>query len=106
MLFLRANTKVIGQADVIIFNPPYVVTSAQEFADAQKTKSIEASWAGGEDGIQMLEGCLPQIIGALSSKGVFYLLLIEENLSIIHLLESKYHLFWSVVIKRQVRGEN
>jgi hypothetical protein len=30
---------------------PYVVTSPEELLDAQTKKGIEASWAGGEDGI-------------------------------------------------------
>ena len=40
--------------DVIVFNPPYVVTSTEELAEAQKLKGIEASCAGGEDGIEVL----------------------------------------------------
>ena len=38
-------------------------------------------------------------------KGVFYLLLIEENLKIIKLFEG-YGLKWSVVMKREVMCEN
>jgi len=37
--------------------------------------------------------------------GVFYLLLIEENLKIIGLLE-QYGLSWTVVMKREVMCEN
>ena len=40
--------------DVIIFNPPYVVTSKEELSEAQSKMSIEASWAGGEYGISVL----------------------------------------------------
>ena len=35
------------QFDVLIFNPPYVVTSEEELADAQDKKGIAAAWAGG-----------------------------------------------------------
>lgn len=41
--------------DVIIFNPPYVVTSEEELSEAQSKMSIEASWAGGEHGISVLQ---------------------------------------------------
>ena len=40
--------------DVIIFNPPYVVTSEEELSEDQSKMSIEASWAGGEYGISVL----------------------------------------------------
>ena len=62
--------------DVIIFNPPYVVTSKEELDDAQEKKGIEASWAGGEDGTEVLMQVIPQIRKIMSKNGVFYLLLI------------------------------
>ena len=37
--------------DIIIFNPPYVETSDEELENAINKRSIEASWAGGEDGV-------------------------------------------------------
>ena len=40
--------------DIIIFNPPYVATENTELANAQTKKGIEAAWAGGKDGIQVL----------------------------------------------------
>lgn len=70
--------------DIIIFNPPYVVTSQEELVDAQDKKGIEASWAGGIDGIEVLVNAIPCIEKLLHPElGVFYLLLIEENLKII-----------------------
>ncbi len=44
-------TEITFQLDIIIFNPPYVVTPPGELESAQQMKGIEASWAGGEDGI-------------------------------------------------------
>ena len=32
---------------IVIFNPPYVVTSEEELKEAQEKKAIAASWAGG-----------------------------------------------------------
>ena len=49
---------------------------------------------------------LPHVMAALNPDGgVFYLLLIEENLSVIPFLE-EYGLTWTVVMKREVMGEN
>ena len=49
-----------GEAfDIIIFNPPYVATEDTELANAQTKKGIEAAWAGGKHGIQVLLQFLP-----------------------------------------------
>lgn len=39
-----------GRWDVVVFNPPYVPTSAEELDAAVAGGGIEASWAGGADG--------------------------------------------------------
>jgi len=92
--------------DIIIFNPPYVVTSEEELKDAQDKKGIEASWAGGKDGIEVLQKVIPHIINALNpNNGIFYLLLIEENLKLLNTLH-QLNLNWSVIIKREVLREN
>jgi methylase of polypeptide subunit release factors len=44
---------------VIVFNPPYVVTADDELNEAQETKGIAASWAGGQYGIQVLKQFVP-----------------------------------------------
>ena len=62
---------------MIIFNPPYVATDGDELADAQNRRGIEAAWAGGRYGIQVLEEFLPQASERLSANGVIYLLLID-----------------------------
>jgi release factor glutamine methyltransferase len=96
------NLSLNGQKyDVVIFNPPYVVTSKDELSDAQEKKGIEASWAGGEDGTEVLLQVIPQIKKILSEKGVFYLLLIQENLKVIGVFET-LGFKWSVVMKREV----
>lgn len=48
-----------GKLDILIFNPPYVVTDKQELKEAQAKRDIEASWAGGEQGIEVLMNLLP-----------------------------------------------
>ncbi|CAL1538732.1 unnamed protein product [Lymnaea stagnalis] len=69
------ESRLEGNVDVLIFNPPYVVTPSEEVA----TKGISASWAGGIRGREVVDRFLPKINKLLSPKGVFYLVGIEEN---------------------------
>ena len=59
--------------DLLIFNPPYVPT------DPQSGTGIAASWAGGEDGVQVTKRFIQRIPDLLSEEGIFYLVLVHEN---------------------------
>lgn len=61
--------------DVLIFNPPYVVTSSQEVGGCQ----LAASWAGGVKGRQVMDRLFVQVAGLLSDRGLFYVLVIKDN---------------------------
>ncbi|KAG0366336.1 HemK methyltransferase member 2 [Gamsiella multidivaricata] len=64
-----------GQIDLMYFNPPYVLTPSEEVG----SHSVEASWAGGIDGREVIDEFLPYVKRLLSSKGAFYLVVVNEN---------------------------
>ncbi|XP_011187109.3 methyltransferase N6AMT1 [Zeugodacus cucurbitae] len=66
--------------DLLVFNPPYVVTSDEELKNQSSTNSqITFSWAGGIHGRRVIDELLKRLDGILSDKGVFYLLALREN---------------------------
>ncbi|XP_041066589.1 methyltransferase N6AMT1 isoform X3 [Carcharodon carcharias] len=92
-----------NQVDVLIFNPPYVVTPSEEIGG----HGIEASWAGGERGREVMDRLFPQVSALLSSQGLFYLVTIQENNpeEIIQSLKSS-SLKGTVLISRQAGREH
>ena len=63
-------------ADIVLFNPPYVPTMTNE---VDSSGSIRAAWAGGADGIDVVNRLLPQIAEILSQHGLFYLVTVARN---------------------------
>ena len=69
---IRAN----GGADILLFNPPYVVTDSSDVG----SNGIEASWAGGTRGREVLDRLLPRVREALSPNGgMFLCVLVKQN---------------------------
>lgn len=89
--------------DVILFNPPYVVTESDEIAG----DGIERSWAGGANGREVMDELFPLIPGLLARNGVFYLVAIEENdpRGICGVFE-RMNFHAQVINDRKVRGEH
>jgi release factor glutamine methyltransferase len=89
--------------DILIFNPPYVVTQSSEVG----SRGIEASWAGGESGREVMDRLFPLVPELLSDKGIFYLVVIKENDSAdIASLLSAYKLEMSEVLSRRSGPEH
>lgn len=63
------------KADIIIFNPPYVLTGQEEVARSK----LEQTWAGGINGRVVIDRVLPAVKQFLADRGYFYLIVINEN---------------------------
>ena len=71
--------RMAGSVDVLVFNPPYVVTDTEELQRAVRDRDIAAAWAGGVDGTEVLNRLIPRLPTLLSPKGTFYLVAIADN---------------------------
>jgi len=86
--------RIENQVDLLFCNPPYVPTDPAEYTNAVSEVGIETSWAGGTDGMTMIQGLIPlakvratawpvdnidisQKI--LSNNGLFYLVAVKQN---------------------------
>ncbi|XP_069620797.1 methyltransferase N6AMT1 [Ranitomeya imitator] len=92
-----------GHIDLLLFNPPYVVTPSEEVG----SNGIEAAWAGGKNGREVIDRFLPLVPELLSSKGLLYLLVLKEN-NVDDVLEkmNSYRLQGSAVLSRQAGREH
>lgn len=90
------------QFDVIIFNPPYVVTQSEECND----HGISASWAGGVKGREVTDKLLKMIPNKLAENGWFYLLLIKDNIpeEVVDIMAAN-EFKSELLIERRVRNE-
>ncbi|XP_074758539.1 methyltransferase HEMK2 isoform X1 [Athene noctua] len=69
------SPRLNGKVDLLLFNPPYVVTPSEEV----QSHGIEASWAGGKKGREVMDRVFPLVPDLLSPGGLFYLVTIKEN---------------------------
>ena len=96
--------RLAGHVDVLVFNPPYVPTPSDEVG----SDGIEAAWAGGADGREVIDRLLPRV-GALlrRPRGRFYMVLVEENrpADVAKILATQ-GLSASCVVKKRARNEH
>lgn len=90
--------------DIILFNPPYVVTDYEEVLD---DRLVFKTWAGGKNGRQIMEQVFTTIPKILSDAGLFYLVVIKEN-DPEYILSAfkKLNMSGEIVHERKVRGEH
>ncbi|XP_061858245.1 methyltransferase N6AMT1 isoform X1 [Colius striatus] len=69
------SPRLNGKVDLLLFNPPYVVTPSEEV----ESHGIEASWAGGKKGREVMDRVFPLVPDLLAPGGLFYLVTIKEN---------------------------
>lgn len=68
-------SRLRGSVDVLLFNPPYVETPTQQVGGGQ----LDASWAGGVKGRQVMDRLFIHVAGLLSERGVFYVVIVKNN---------------------------
>ncbi|XP_011866143.1 PREDICTED: hemK methyltransferase family member 2 [Vollenhovia emeryi] len=90
--------------DVILFNPPYVVTEHEEVLD---DRLVFRTWAGGKNGRQVMERVFATIPEILSDTGLFYLVVVREN-DPEYILSAfqELNMLGETVHERKVRGEH
>lgn len=68
-----------NKIDIIICNPPYVITSSEEYEECQKRKDISSSFAGGENGREFIDKLMRFAQHNLADDGIMYMLFEEHN---------------------------
>lgn len=89
--------------DIILFNPPYVITEKEELYGT----GINRAWAGGNCGRETINQVLQNLDRLLTKNGVCYMVVLKENgpLEIKKYMSSKGYQC-SNVIDRKIPGEH
>jgi release factor glutamine methyltransferase len=74
-LLSAMQPRMLHKVDLILFNPPYVVTPDEEVA----IDGIAAAWAGGKDGRVVIDRFLRVVDDFLSPSGLAYMILVHDN---------------------------
>lgn len=70
--FMERMSKLV---DVVVFNPPYVVTPDKEVEQG----GIFAAWAGGSRGRRIIDRVLPILAHVVCPRGLVYMIAIHDN---------------------------
>lgn len=89
--------------DVILFNPPYVVTDCREISG----KGLERAWAGGPRGRTIIDKVLQDLSQLLSPRGICYMVLLKENnpQEVVTYMK-KMDFYSQCVLERKILGEH
>eukprot|EP00924_Labyrinthula_sp_SR-Ha-C_P008911 snap_masked-scaffold_2-processed-gene-6.20-mRNA-1 protein AED:0.03 eAED:0.03 QI:0/-1/0/1/-1/1/1/0/218 len=89
--------------DLVVFNPPYVVTPSDEVNSIE----IAQTWAGGVNGREVIDRFLNGVMEFVSKGGVLFLLVIEDNKpeEVINILRQKGFGSVEVVSRRRAFNE-
>ncbi|KAK9884018.1 hypothetical protein WA026_004953 [Henosepilachna vigintioctopunctata] len=91
-----------GIFDLLIFNPPYVITESEEYY----TQAINKSWAGGNQGREVIDKFLRKLPEILSKRGICYLLLLKANdLQDVSNVVGKLGFKSKIILERKIIGE-
>ncbi|KAJ1311557.1 hypothetical protein OPQ81_010041 [Rhizoctonia solani] len=102
------KSRLHGQIDVLVFNPPYVPTEDEEVVKAQSHGEIAGAWAGGFDGMAVTNRLLEDLNSVLSPKGCFYLVALKQNdpQGIIARVREQWSLDGKVILQRRAGREH
>jgi release factor glutamine methyltransferase len=89
--------------DLLLFNPPYVVTPDDEVT----LTGIAATWAGGRDGRIVMDRLLAKLDSLLSTTGMLYMITIQQNqpLEMLRSMEQEFGMLGEVVLTRRADEE-
>ncbi|KAK6921580.1 Methyltransferase domain [Dillenia turbinata] len=95
--------RLAGSVDVIVVNPPYVPTPEDEVG----CDGITCAWAGGENGVSIINKILPVADNLLSERGWLYMVTLTANNPSQICLQMKERGFASrIVLQRSTEEEN
>lgn len=88
--------------DIILFNPPYVVTESDEI----NAGDLNKAWAGGKNGREVIDVVLNNLNNWLSVEGVCYVIALRENgLDDIKKTALNCGFKCNIVVSRRIPGE-
>ena len=93
--------------DIIIFNPPYVTTSKEEYERSLIKKDIYAAWAGGKKGSETINKFVEDLKGHINEKTIIFLLLSKENdyETIIEKMNKLYKKECEILMRKRFKNE-
>ncbi|GAV05880.1 hypothetical protein RvY_15943 [Ramazzottius varieornatus] len=93
-----------GAVHLILFNPPYVVTSSVELDEGDLSSK---AWAGGHRGREVTDRFFVQAQELLAPDGLLYCVLLQENnLEEVRAMMGNYGLSMDLIMSRRCRNEH